>query len=226
MALFRTAPLIAPEPPNLPLAPKQYSPDDQEKFSNVLRLYFNRLKNFNQLFTTDTGGAFLKFPHISASSSLVQYATATNTPTKVGWTTLNSNNGFTLDPSGYATTSIPGVYKIDYGLQLSNNDNAIHFVWVWLRINGDDIENSSVKFTLPARKSAGVPFEVLAYSNIVYSVLADDQVELWWATSQAATSGGGVGIYLKAEPAASSPFALPATPSAIGSITFVSALLT
>lgn len=226
LPLFRTAPLIVPVAPNLPRSPVAYSPQFQEQFSNALRLYFNQIDNFNQLFTTNTGGSLLQFPNISASSNLAQYATATNTPTKVGWTTLNTSNGFTLDPSGYATTSIPGVYKIDYGLQLANNDNAIHFVWVWLRINGDDIENSAIKFTLPARKSAGVPFEVLAYSSIVYSVFADDQVELWWATSQAATSGGGAGVYLKAEPAATSPFVLPATPSAIGSITFVSALLT
>lgn len=36
--------------PNLPLAPGQYSPQYQEQFNNVLRLYFNRLDNlFGQL---------------------------------------------------------------------------------------------------------------------------------------------------------------------------------
>ena len=30
-------------PPNLPLAPLQYEPGYQEKFNNVLRLYFNQL---------------------------------------------------------------------------------------------------------------------------------------------------------------------------------------
>lgn len=222
---FKIAPLIAPAAPNLPLGTEQYSRQYQDQFANILRLYFNQLNNFNQLFTTNTGGGLLQFPNIAASNSASQYATAANTPTKVVWDTLGSNNGFTLDPSGYATTSIPGEYKIDYGLQAANNDNAIHFLWVWVRINGVDVPNSAVKFTLPARKSAGEPYELLAYSSIVYSVNADDQVELWWATNQAATSGGAAGVYLKAEAASSSPFTVPAIPSAIGSITFVSALL-
>lgn len=222
---FKIAPLIAPAVPNLPLGTEQYSRQYQDQFANILRLYFNQLNNFNQLFTTNTGGGLLQFPNIAASNSAVQYATAANTPTKVTWNTLGSNNGFTLDPSGYATTSIPGEYMINYGLQAANSDNAIHFLWVWVRINGVDVPNSAVKFTLSARKSAGEPYELLAYSSIVYSVNADDQVELWWATNQAATSGGAAGVYLKAEAASSSPFTVPAIPSAIGSITFVSALL-
>lgn len=61
--LFRTAPLIAPEPPRLPAAPVEYSDKYQEQFMNILRLYFNRLHNFEQLFTTETGGALLQFPN-------------------------------------------------------------------------------------------------------------------------------------------------------------------
>lgn len=60
---FKTLPLIAPTAPNLPLGTDEYSRQYQDQFTNVLRLYFNQLDNFNQLFTTNTGGALLKFPN-------------------------------------------------------------------------------------------------------------------------------------------------------------------
>lgn len=63
LPLFRTGSLIAPTAPQLPVAPKQYDQSATDKFSNVLRLYFNQLDNFNQLFTTNTGGGLLKFPN-------------------------------------------------------------------------------------------------------------------------------------------------------------------
>ena len=218
--------IINPAPPNLPLGTQQYERRYQDQFSNVLRLYFNQLRNALSELLGNTGGRYISFPHISASSSQDQYATAANTPTKISWNTLETIEGFRLDPTGYASNDFAGVYRIEYGLQFSNTDNAIHYVTVWLRVNGDDVPLSAVKFSLPARKSAGVPFTLLAFSSIVFPVNANDQIELWWATEQAATSGGAAGIYMEAEAAATSPYIRPSIPSAIGSITFVSALPT
>ena len=216
--------IITPAPPNLPLGTDTYERRYQDQFTNVLRLYFNQLQNaFGELFGI-SGGKYIGFPHISASSSLDQYATAADTPTKVGWNTLETAEGFRLDSSGYASNDFAGVYRIEYGLQFSNTDNAIHFATVWLRVNGIDVPYSAVKFSLPARKSALEPFEMLAFSSIVFSVNAGDRIELWWATEQAATSGGAAGVYIEAEAASTSPYTRPAIPSAIGSITFVSAL--
>jgi hypothetical protein len=218
--------ILNPAPPNLPLGTDQYERRYQDQFTNVLRLYFNQLRNALAELLGDTGGKYIGFPHISASSSQNQYATAANTPTKISWNTLETIEGFTLDPTGYASNEFAGVYKIEYGLQFSNTDNAIHFVTVWLKVNGVDVPLSGVKFSLPARKSAGVPFTLLAFSSIVFPVNAGDKIELWWATEQAATSGGAAGIYMQAEAASSSPYVRPSIPSAIGAITFVSALPT
>lgn len=218
--------ILNPAPPNLPLGTDQYERRYQDQFTNVLRLYFNQLRNALAELLGDTGGKYIGFPHISASSSQNQYATAADTPTKVSWNTLETIEGFTLDPTGYASNEFAGVYRIEYGLQFSNTDNAIHFATVWLKINGVDVPLSGVKFTLPARKSALEPFELLAFSSIVFPVNAGDKIELWWATNQAATSGGAAGIYIQAEAASSSPYVRPSLPSAIGAITFVSALPT
>jgi hypothetical protein len=170
-------------------------------------------------------GREINFPHIAASDSTDQYATATNTPTIVKWDTLAEAAGFTLNVNNTATATYSGVYKIDYSLQFANTANAAHDVYVWLQVNGNDVAKSTSSFTLPARKSAGVPSFLVAYSSITFNVNAGDDIGLWWATDQAYSTTGPVdGVYMEYIPAASAPpYARPAAPSAIGSIVYVSA---
>lgn len=196
--------------------------------TNALRLYFNQIDANLGALASNVGGAYLQFPFISASDTATQYATATNTPTIIQWDTLNSGNGFILNAGNTATAEYSGIYKITYSIQFANDDNAPHDAIVWLRLNGStttqDVENSTTIFTIPARKSAGVPTYLAVYSEVVFSINAGDEIGLWWGTTQAASSGGATGIYIPAVPAQTTPMAYPATPSVIGSITFVSAL--
>ena len=224
--------IINPAPPSLPLGTDQYERRYQDQYSNVLRLYFNQLRNSLAELFGPNGGRYVEFPHIAASDNATQYATAANTPTIVQWTTLDAGSGFTLNSNSTATAQASGVYKITYSLQFANNDNAAHDAIVWLRVNGlvsssaNDVPNSTTIFTVAARKSAGVPTYVAGYSEVVFSLNAGDSIGLWWGVTQAATSGGATGIYMLAVPAQTSPMTYPAVPSAIGSITFVSALPT
>lgn len=223
-----TLPYVNPEPPNLPLAPRQYEERYHDQNNNVLRLYFNRLRNLLNSILSGDFGSSVKFPNIGAYYYPEQYATGANTPTVVLWDATSSLSGFTLNANNTATATYAGVYKITYSLQLANTDNAAHDAICWLRLNGAtsaaDIADSTTIFTVPARKSAGVPSYVCAYSEIVFELEAGDSVGLWWGTTQAATSGGGLGIYIYARAAQTTPMPYPETPSAIGSITFVSAL--
>ena len=211
--------------PNLPMAPTTYSQQHYDILNNALRLYFNRLdQNLTALFS-DLGGKFLNTPYISAYDSASQYAAGNNTPTAIVWSN-GSMNGFTLAGTS-AQAQQSGVYKITYSLQFANTDNAVHDATVWLRVNGstpaDDVPASATVFSIPARKSAGVPSYVCGYSEVVFELNTNDTVSLWWATTNAATSGGVLGLYIFAEPAQTTPFNHPAVPSALGSITFVSA---
>jgi hypothetical protein len=214
----------ATKAPNLPIPTIAYSQTNQESFGNALRLYFNTLDAFTSNLSTTAGGSALSFPHIAAYDTTDQYATASNTPTIVKWNTLDSGLGFTLDPGFYATADFTGFYKIDYSLQFANTANAPHDVVVWLRVNNIDVPGSASKITITSRKSAGVPSYVLMYSTVPFVVTAGDEIALWWATDQAATSGGGLGIYMEYAPAQTTPYAHPSIPSSIGAITFVSRL--
>ena len=220
----------APVPPNLPLATAEYERRYIDQLNNILRLYFNQLQTFEQQLVAGTGGRYIGFPFISASDEALQYATAASTPTVVQWNTLESGNGFTLNANNTATAQVPGIYKITYSLQFANNDNAAHDAIVWLRVNGStstaDVTNSTTIFTVQPRKSAGIPNYVCGYSEVVFPLNAGDSVGLWWGTDQAATSGGATGIYIDYQAAQTTPMPYPSVPSAIGSITFVSALPT
>ena len=216
--------LLPPKSPNLLIAPVDYSQQYQDQLINALRLYFNQIDNLGFSLAGGLGGSFLSFPYISAYYYPEQYATGNNTPTIVKWNGTSGIDGFTLNSDFTATATQGGVYKITYSLQLANTNNAADDVIVWLRVNGTDASNSTTIFTVPARKSAGVPSYVCGYSEVVFALNAGDNVGLWWGTPTAATSGGGLGTYIYSRAAQTSPMAYPETPSAIGSITFVSAL--
>jgi len=222
-------PLRPPKAPNLLVAPVVYDQHYIDQLTNALRLYFNQIDNGMAFLLSDTGGSSLSLPHISASDNADQLATASNTPTEVKWDTLESGLGWTLNAPGTATANVSGVYTIRYSLQLANTDNAQHDAAVWLKINTGsgfaDVPRSSTIFSIPARKSAGVFSYVCAYSEATFEVEAGDTIALYWATNQAYdTSPATDGVYIEALAAQTSPYARPAVPSAIGSITFVSRL--
>lgn len=170
-------------------------------------------------------GSNLSFPYLAASDTTNQLATANNTPTLILWDTLEGGNEFTLNLSGSATANVSGVYKFTYSLQFANTDNAIHDAAVWLKLNTIDVPRSATIFSIPARKSAGVYSYVCAYSEVVFPVNAGDDIELYWATGQAYdTAPATDGVYIEHLAAQNVPYARPAVPSAIGSITFLSTL--
>ena len=210
--------------PALSTPPVEYDFRREDQLIYQLRLYFNLLDNFLASLATTAGGANLAFPHIAASDTTDQYAGGDNTPTLVSWNQGESLNGFTL-AAGAATAEYSGIYKITYSLQLVNTATASeHIAYVWLKVNGTNVARSTTEFTIP--KAASVDSYVCAYSEVVFTLNAGDYVELYWATDKAATAGGTKGIYIYAEPAQTSPYARPAIPSALGSITFVSAITT
>ena len=228
-------PLNNPAVPALPIAPETYKRSWGAATLNVLRLYFNQIKamldeivRLATIFNSGEYGQTIVFPNIGAYYYPEQYATADNTPTIVQWSDTTSLRDFTLNVDNTATATYAGVYKITYSIELANDDNSARDAIFWLRVNGDtsadDVDNSTTVFTVPARKSAGVPSYVCAYSEVVFELAAGDSVGLWWGTDKAATSGGTTGVYLYARAAQTTPMPYPETPSAIGSITFVSAI--
>lgn len=216
--------LSNPRAPALPLADLVYTRDSTNRFSNILRLYFAQIDAAWQGVLGTNGSQYLQTPHVAASDSTTQYATGDDVPTLVSWNTTESISGFTLS-AGYAKADNDGVYKIDYSLQLANTDNVQHDVFVWLQTNGTLVPRSSSRFTVPARKSAGVYGYIVAYSSVEFEIAKDDEIRLWWATAKAYNAVGPVdGVYMPALAVQTVPYPRPANPSAVGSINFISRL--
>lgn len=228
---FKATPLPVPTP--------DYSQQYMTQLIRVLGLYFSQLDSLTpnqaQSYRADNfyGGVFygdgygLRLPHIAASDSTDQVAGGNNTPTVVNWNTLDSGYGWTLAAPGAATATYAGIYKITFSLQFINTDNAIHYATVWLKVNNTDVANSSTIFAIPARKSASPGEEgyLCGYSEVTFEMAAGDEVELYWATDLAGNPTTPTsGVYIYHDAAQTTPYARPAVPSAIGSITFVSAI--
>jgi hypothetical protein len=215
--------------PALPLPREEYDRQYIDQLLRVFTIYFNQLDSTTPLQSDYYvgGGWALTIPHISASDSTDQIAGGNNTPTVVKWNTLDSGFGWTLAAPGSATAAYAGVYKITYSLQFINTANAVHYATVWLKVNNNDVPNSATIFTIPARKSSSPGEEGFnaAYSEVSFSINVGDEVELYWATDQAGNPTVPTdGVYIFHDNAQTTPFARPAIPSAIGSITFVSAV--
>lgn len=208
--------LDSPQPPNLPYAPPEWSPQYQEQFNNVLRLYFNRLSNVTQNLLGPDGGQFLNIPFGAFYDTTDQTAASTTTayPITINSTTL-ANNVSIVD-SSKITFAVEGVYNIQFSIQLSNNDNATQDIDIWFTKNGSDIANSNSRFGLAPRKSAGDPYHVIGSLNFVDSFQAEDYVELYWRSSN-------TNAYIEYYSAQSSP-TRPAIPSVILTATFVSSV--
>ena len=210
--------------PAIPFAPVQYDRGYSDTTHNILRQYFNTLDNVTGQLLSNGGGRFLSFPHISAQDTTDQYATATDTATKVLWDTLESGLAFTLNPNSTATPDSTGVYKIDYRLQFLNTATQIHEAFVWLEVGGVNVPGSGSIFSVP-NSHGGVDGALVAYSSVTFAITGGEDIALYWATNLAATSGGGTGVYLHASPAQTSPFVMPSISSATGSIVFVSGVV-
>lgn len=204
LPLFRTDALIAPQQPRLPAAPMEYSAQYQEQFINILRLYFNQLQNFNQLFTTDTGGSLLKFPngafHQDGATTLTASMTnVSTTAIQVVSTSLFASAGHLLIGTeliaytGKTATTFTGITRGVYG-----TTNVAHNIGdavtealgvasstssVAIPLDTTDVSNGvSIDPVIDSK----VVFAVSGYYNIQFSAqllnftTSDDNVTFWW----------------------------------------------
>lgn len=214
---FKIAPLIAPAVPNLPLATEEYSRQYIDQLNNVLRLYFNQIHNFEQLFTTNTGGSLLQFPYGAFSSDQDQSTTA-NTATLMTLNTTDFSNGGVTISSSKITTEIPGTYNLQFSTQFQNTDNQIQDISIWLRQNGVDIPGSTGFVSIPAHKSAAAGDEAHQITgwNYYVEMQANDYIEIWWSTTNST-------VTIQHYPASTGPVR-PSTQSVVATLSFVSAL--
>lgn len=143
--------------------------------------------------------------------STSQTATA-NTPTAIYLRSEDpASRGIHIVSQNRITFDHAGVYSITFSIQFSNTDSSIHDINVWLRKNDSgasgDIPATDSRFSIIA-SHGGIAGNVIGTVNFVLAVVANDYLELIWATSNAQA-------YIHAEAAETSPFAHPSIPGIV-----------
>lgn len=211
-----TQALRATVAPRLPNAPKEYDEGDESKFRRVLNLYFAQLDNVSKTLLSITGGQYLNLPSGSFSSIVTQTASVINTPKRIDLDVSDYSNGVYRVIGDGVHVSQDGVYNLQFSLQLTNSSTQSHDMDIWLRKNGVDIPYSSSVITV-AGTHGGQPGYYILAANFFVTLRITDYVELWWATND-------LGVQLNALAPLSAPFINPGAPSAVVTLSFVSAI--
>jgi hypothetical protein len=186
--------------PNLPVAPNQYERRYQDQLTNVLRLFFNLVSNsFNA-----------PKPHGSF------YDTTTQTNPVAGAVNLMKfdsvyNSGETQFSVNKDTNRVyvaeTAVYNIQFSAQLDKTGGGASDVFIWLRLNGNNVAHSATKMVIDGPNN-----ELVAAWNWVITLADGDYIELAWQSPDA-------NVILLAAPASGN---IPQIPSVILTVTWVS----
>jgi len=190
-------------PPNLPVAPVDYQQRYQDQFANVLRLFFTRL----------TSKVNAPVPH----GSFYDTTTQTNpVASAVNLMRLNSVYGSSNDTQYaikkntdriYITQT--GVYNIAFSAQLDKTGGGADSVFIWIRVNGQNVAHSATKIVIDGPNN-----EIVAAWNWVLTLANKDYIELAWQSPD-------TNVVLLAVPASGN---IPEIPSVILTVTWVSAV--
>lgn len=200
--------------PALPQAPEEYNQSFVDKYSSILRLYFNQLDNMLSSLFSNVGGKFIGFPY-GAFSSYASQSTTADTATLLLMTNTDFSNGVHLNSSKMVVENA-GIYNMQFSVQIQNFDNAPEDVYIWLKQNGADIIGSTGKVGMPQRKDASDPSHDIKGWNYFLSMNANDYVEIYWSTTNALVT---IPTYV-----ASVLPTKPSTASVVATMTFVSKL--
>jgi hypothetical protein len=161
-----------------------------------------------------SAAAFLdRVPYGAFQDSTDQNAASTTTAYAITLNTTDHTNGVSISNSSRINVTNPGLYNIQFSIQLQNADTQIQDVDIWFRKNGSDVAASNSKFSVPNRHG-GTNGHLIAALNYFLELVAGDYVEIMWATSSTQVS-------IEQLAAQTSP-TRPTTPSVIVTVSFVS----
>ena len=166
-------------------------------------------------------GKYLSTPYNQLISNTDQAAGSLGTAYAITYDTTDFPNGITVTSGSRITFADTGVYNITYSIQFENDNNSTETVDIWLRYEGTDIAGTNSRFSLPPRKSSGDPSTLIAVTPIMVDVEADgDYIEIMWHPSDL---GVTIEHYNAVTASPGVTPAIPATPSVIVGVTFISA---
>lgn len=152
-----------------------------------------------------TFGCFHKVADVTAAAADTVYAFDwyTDTTAHVG------NQGVTVTSGNPTRINIDAAasYDVFMEMQAKNVDNAERTAWIWLAKNGTDLDETRIKVTLRPAVVADT-HQLISKAWCVDGIAANDYLEVRFAVDNIS------GISLEYEAAQTTPFVMPAMPSA------------
>jgi hypothetical protein len=199
------------QPPALPLPPQDSSHTYLSALNNILRLFFNRIANSINLVTGEYGAQYISKPNGLFFSITSQPLDTVNVAQDVSFEVTYLTEGLVINGGANTeiTATFSGIYNFQFSGQAYSNSASPKNVYLWIARDGTDIGYSTRQYVLAG---SGDATQISWSFNI--DLQAGQYIELRWSADDIDTS-------LQAQ-SASSPH--PGIPSAVVTVTFVSAL--
>lgn len=158
---------------------------------------------------------------VTAGTSIVEQLTGTTGGTgtyKVSASQTVTSTAITGNLPSRIKVSQDGLYNVQFSAQFINTTNDVQEIDIWFRKNGTDIPGSNSQFGIKARKSTGSASRLIAAMNFILELAENDYFEMMWRVPDS-------GVSLEQFPAvtaSSTTPAIPATPSIIVTVSFMS----
>jgi hypothetical protein len=192
----------------------------------VLETYFSQLDsragNNAETYTANFfygSGVHLSFPYGQFQSQTDQTAAAIDTAYAITYDQSDFLDGVTLSSGSRLTVPTEGVYAVTFSIQFKNTTTNLEDVDIWLRKNGTDVPDTNSRFGLQPRKGAGNPSHLIATTTIMVELASNDYVQIMWHVTN---TGVSIEHFPAVTYSAGVTPAIPATPSAIVQVEFMS----
>jgi len=136
---------------------------------------------------------------------------AVNTPQVMSANTTTHSSGVVLSGGTKFVVLNTGTYNFQFSAQLNKTSSGTDEVAIWFRKNGVDIPYSNTEMQVPKQGSTG---KLVASWNYVDVLNANEYLEIVWASAD-------ITYELLYQPVQTVPYAKPATPSIIVTLTQV-----
>lgn len=166
--------------PNLPLAPDYYLKQYGDQYSNVLRLYFNRLTGAVNSLTGPYGGQYVEMPNGLFFNLTTQTLAAANTGYPVEFDQTYLSSAVSVVDGSKLTVSVPGVYNFQYSGCVKSKNSSSKNVFLWITRSGTTIGYSTNAYTLSGSGTYGI----IAW-NFSIDMQAGDYIQLYWSATDA-----------------------------------------
>jgi hypothetical protein len=129
-----------------------------------------------------------------------------------------SSTSITGDLPSKIVVAQSGFYNAQFSAQFINTTNDVQQIDIWFRKNGVNVNDSNSQFGIKARQSSGSASRLIAAMNFILDLEENDYFEMMWRVSD---SGVSLEQFPAVTASGSSP-AIPATPSIILTVSFMS----